>query len=267
MIWNAAGGTVSGSFGSMEYVKFGHGDRALALLPGLSDGLATVKGKALALAWPYRMFFDEFTVYMFSRRDNLPSGYSIRDMARDQAEAFEKLGISRVSVVGVSQGGMIAQWLTVDYPSLVEKLVLAVTAPSANELARASVERWMGFAEAGKHKKLMIDTAENSYSEQYLRKFRKVYPALGFAGKPKDYSRFLANSEAILGFDATAEVGKIACPTLIIGGADDKIVGVAASYELNTLIPGSELYVYPEYGHAAYEEAADFNKRIFEFLK
>ena len=145
--------------------------------------------------------------------------------------------------------------------------MLAVTAPSANELARASVERWRGFAEAGKYKKLMIDTAENSYSEQYLRKFRKVYPALGFAGKPKDYSRFLANSEAILGFDATSEVGKITCPTLIIGGAEDKIVGVAASYELNTLIPGSELYVYPEYGHAAYEEAADFNKRIFEFLK
>ena len=37
--------------------------------------------------------------------------------------------------------------------------------------------------------------------------------------------------------------------------------------EDSALIPGSELYVYPELGHAAYEEAKDFNERVFRFLE
>ena len=86
-------------------------------------------------------------------------------------------------------------------------------------------------------------------------------------GKPKSYERFLANARAILGFDATGDLGKIACPTLILGGEEDKIVGAEASRELHERIPGSRLYLYPGLGHAAYEEAKDFNRRIGVFLK
>jgi pimeloyl-ACP methyl ester carboxylesterase len=32
-------------------------------------------------------------------------------------------------------------------------------------------------------------------------------------------------------------------------------------------IPGSELYVYQGLGHAAFEEAADFNRRVVDFLE
>ena len=39
-----------------------------------------------------------------------------------------------------------------------------------------------------------------------------------------------------------------------------------ASYEMHKQIKGSELYMYKKFGHAAYEEANDFNKRVFEFL-
>ena len=113
----------------MSYASFGHGPRVLVILPGLSDGLATVRGKALFLAAPYRKFFDNWTVYMFSRKDEMPEGYSIREMAQDQAEVLKLLGLEKVSVMGVSQGGMIAQLLAAEYPELVEKLVIAVSAP------------------------------------------------------------------------------------------------------------------------------------------
>ena len=126
---------------------------------------------------------------------------------------------------------------------------------------------WIEFAAKGDHKSLMIDTAENSYSEDYLKKYRKMYPVIGSIGKPKNYSRFLANAEAILGFDASADLPRIACPTLIIGGSDDRIVGAEASYKLHDLIPGSELYIYDGLGHAAYEEAPDFNDRVLRFLE
>ena len=86
-------------------------------------------------------------------------------------------------------------------------------------------------------------------------------------GKPKSYERFLINARAVLGFDAYDRLEEITAPTLIIGGGDDKIVGVMASYELHEQITGSELFVYPGLGHAAYEEAKDFNRRVFDFLE
>ena len=86
-------------------------------------------------------------------------------------------------------------------------------------------------------------------------------------GKPKSYRRFLVNANAILDFDARGILGCINCPTLIIGGGKDKTVGTKAAYELHDGIAGSELYIYPELGHAAYEEAPDFNRRIFDFIE
>ena len=268
MLWNAKNGQVAVGDGEMSYVSFGRGGKAFVILPGLSDGLATVKGKALMLASPYRQFFDRYTVYMFSRRDEIPEDYSIREMAADQAIAMRRLGLENACVMGVSEGGMIAQYLAIDHPDLVSKLVLAVTAPKTGDVTRPCLARWTGFAKEGSHKQLMIDTAEKSYSPAYLQKFRKSYAVIGFIGKPSDhYRRFLANVRAIESFDASALLSKIACPTLIIGGEEDKIVGVQASYELHEAVSGSELYVYKGLGHAAYEEAKDFNKRVFAFLE
>ena len=267
MLWNAKNGKVDLNGTDMNYVSFGRGSKVLIMLPGLSDGLTTVKGKALLLARPYSLFFEKYTVYMFSRRDVLPRSCTIREMAEDQARAIRILGLDKASVLGVSEGGMIAQYLAIDYPDMVDKLVLAVTAPKAGKLAKDCIERWQDFARRGDHRSLMIDTAECSYSDKYLRRFRKLYPVIGHIGKPESYARFLINAGAISGFDCTAELGRISCPTLIIGGGKDKIVGPDASRELHEKIAGSQLFMYEELGHAAYEEAPDFNQRVFDFLE
>ena len=218
MIWHAKNGIVPIGNTEMNYAAFGSGTKVLILLPGLSDGLATVKGKALLLAAPYRLFFKDYTVFMFSRKNELPDSYSIREMADDQAEAMRKLGIEKASVVGVSEGGMIAQYLAIDHPDLVERLVIAVSAPDANAAVYSVVSSWIESAKHNNHKKLMIDTAEKSYSEKYLKRYRKMYPVIGWIGKPDNYHRFLVNAEAILHFDCFDELKKITCPTLIIGG-------------------------------------------------
>ena len=267
MLWNAVNGEISLAGTKMHYVSFGRGKRPLILLPGLSDALTTVKGKALLLAKPYTLFFDRYTVYMFSRKEDLPLGYTIRDMANDQAEAIKMLKIDRACIMGVSQGGMIAQYLAADHPELVDKLILAVTAPSSNDKIRSSVIKWIACAKQGNHKELMIDTAEKSYSPSYLEKYRKLYPVIGAVGKASSYDRFIVNANAILEFDAVNELGRITCPTLIIGGEEDRIVGVQASYDMNSRIAGSKLYIYSGLGHAAYEEAEDFNERVLEFLE
>lgn len=266
MFWNAKNGRISIGDTDMDYVSFGKGSKNLVMIPGGGDGLTTVRGLAVPTAISYRMFADEYKVYMFSRKNRLKDGYSTRDMAADQAEAMKKLGISKAMVLGVSQGGMIAQYLAIDHPDLVEKLVLAVTLSKQNNTVQKALGEWLELAKQGDHKRLMIDTAEKSYSENYLRKYRLIYPILGLIGKPENYQRFLIQIGSCLSHDAYGELEKIKCPVLVIGGRQDKIVTGEASEEIAEKL-GCEIYMYDDLGHAAYEEAKDFNERIMAFFR
>ena len=266
MNMNDTNGTVRINGKDMDYVCFGKGRKILSVIPGLSDGLASVKGKALILKGPYKPYLDEYTVYMFSRINSIPEGYSIKDMADDQYAALKELGIEKTVVLGVSQGGMIAQSLAIHHPDIITKLVMTVSAPKADELIKENVSRWMNMAHMGDHKTLMIDTAEKTYTEKHLKSLRHLYPVMGMIGKPKTYDRFLRNAQAILDFDETKEISSIICPVLIIGGSEDKTVGVCPSYEMHEKIKDSELYIYEGMGHGLYEEAKDFYERVFSFL-
>lgn len=266
MLYHAKNGRVRVGNSEMDYISFGNGNRTLIMLPGLGDGLTTVKGMALVFSVLYRIYAKEFTVYVFSRKNHLQEGYSTREMAKDQAEAMTAIGISKADVIGISQGGMIAQYLAIDYPELVDKLILAVTSSRPNEITEKVVGAWMQMATQGNYKDLMVDTAEKSYSDRYLKKYRLLYPLLGRIGKPKSFSRFLIQAASCIAHDAYAELDKITCPTLVIGGDCDKIAGTMSASVTADKINGSELFIYKGLGHAAYEEAKDFNARILNFL-
>ena len=66
---------------------------------------------------------------------------------------------------------------------------------------------------------------------------------------------------------AADELCKITCPTLVIGGKEDRIATGEASEEIAELIPGSMLHMYEGLGHGLYEEAPDFLERIMDFCK
>jgi len=267
MLYNARNSKLTLENATVHYLQFGKGDRHLIMIPGLGDGLKTAEGMALPVAYQYRAFAKAgYTITLISRREPLPEGYTTRDMAADLAACMEKLSIPQADVLGVSQGGMIAQWLCIDHPEKVHRLILAVTTPTGNETLQAVVPRWMEMARQGDYAGIMLYTAEKSYSDAYLKKNRLFLPLLGKVGKPDDFTRFLCMASACLTHDTTAHLGSIASPTLIIGGGQDKIVGAEASRQLHEGIAGSELYMYPEYGHAAYEEAKDFCQRVMAFL-
>ena len=63
--------------------------------------------------------------------------------------------------MGVSQGGVISMHLAAKYPELVTKLVLANTAPYANDVIKTVVGTWIDMAKQGDFKDIFIDTAEN----------------------------------------------------------------------------------------------------------
>ncbi len=253
--------------GDMDYICFGRGKKTLVMLPGVGDGLKTVKGMALPFALLYRALAKDFKVYVFSRRVKLPEHMSTREMSEDLNDALEALDISGAAVVGVSQGGMIAQWLAIDHPDKVGKLVLVVTLSRANETVRGVIALWSEMAKRGDYRGIMLDTAERSYSAKRIRQARITYGLLGNFGKPGSFDRFLTQAESCVTHNAYEELRRIACPTLVIGGTEDKIVTGQASEEIAAQIPGSELYLYEGLSHGLYEEAPDFLKRISDFCR
>ena len=266
MFYNAHNGNLKIDDTDIDYVSFGTGTKNLVIIIGLNDGIFPVKGTAIPLAIAYRIFAPYYTVYVFGRKNRMEKGYSTRDMARDQAAVMQALGISQADVVGISQGGMVAQYLAIDYPELVHKLILGVTLSRPNKLIQSAVGTWIRLASAEDFKGLLISSAEKAYTEKRLRIYRMLYPFLGLIRKPKSMNRFLIQANACLGHNAYSELNKIMCPTLVIGGACDQIVGAAASRELAKAIQDSKLYIYKDYGHTVYEEAKDFNRRMLHFL-
>ena len=124
----------------MEYAQFGNGPRPLVVIPGLA--IKSVMKSADALQVPYKAFTTNYTLYFFDRRKNVAPGYSVEDMARDQALVLQALGISDAALYGVSQGGMVAQHIAANYPELVWKLVLGCSTSKAEPQQLKVIGEW-----------------------------------------------------------------------------------------------------------------------------
>ena len=246
-----------------DYIRFGSGKKPLIMIQGLNT--RGIKGAALSLAYMYRIFAKEYTVYLFDRRPVVYDGITVRDMAADIASAMDALGLRNADVFGTSQGGMIAQYLAIDRPDLVRKLVLAVTLSRNNDTVKQVVGDWIEMAERGDMKRFVLDMAEKMYSETYVKKYRPLMPLLTILQKPKDVKRFVILAKSCLTCDTYDILDKIKCPTLVIGGKQDKVVSGVASEEIAEKL-GCRLHMYDDLGHAAYEEAQDFNQMVYDFL-
>ena len=260
-------GSVELPTGTQDDIRFGKGAKTMIMLPGVGDGLQTVKGMALPFALLYRSLAKDFTVYVFSRRRVLSPGMTTRDMAEDLNGAMEALGLSKAAIVGVSQGGMIAQWLALDHPDKVERLVLVVTLSRPNAVIKDVISRWLQMADQGDYKGIMLDTAERSYSPKRLKQSMLEYKLLGSIGKPKSFDRFRIQAASCLTHDTYDLLDQISCQTLVIGGKEDQIVTGQASVEIAGRIPNCQLFLYEGPGHGLYEEAPDFLKRVSEFCQ
>lgn len=269
MIYGAKGGIIEIGDTDVDFITFGKGKQPLVIIPGLSDGLRTVKGTAVSLAIMYRLFAKDYKVYVFSRKNKIEEGYSTRDMARDLKVVMEKMNISNAYVMGLSQGGMISQYLAIDYPDMVDKLIIAVSLAQQNETIQRVIKGWVDLAEANDYKNLVIDSTEKTHTDQYLKKkkYRWMYPVITKIGRPKSLNRFIIQAHACLNHNAYDELDRITCPTLVIGGDSDEVVGEKTSEEMAERIKGSKLVVYKGLGHGAYAETKDFNHQVLKFLE
>lgn len=264
MIYNAKEQVLELEDMRMNYITFGKGEKPLIMIQGLNT--RGITGASVSLAYMYRIFAKDYKVYLFDRRENIKADITVRDLASDIARAMDSLTIKNADIFGVSQGGMIAQYLAIDRPDLVNKLVLAVTLSKNNETVKAVITEWIEMTEQGNMKKLVADMATKMYSDSYVRRYRPFMALLTALQKPKDVSRFVALAKACLTCNSYDELDKIKCPVFVIGGMQDKIVSGEASKEMAEKLH-CKIYMYADLGHAAYEEAKDFNNRVYDFFR
>ena len=263
MLFNTQEGVLKLNGNRVDYAAFGNGARPMLLIQGLT--LRPLKGSALPLAHMYRRFAKDYRVYLFDRPEALPEPCTVEALAESVNAAMEALGLSDADVLGVSQGGMIAQYLALNHPDKVRRLALGVTLCHTNPTVEAAIARWVAWISAGDTTAMLRDMLKNMYSEAYAKRWGWVFPVAARVQKLLPPDRFCALARSCLTCDTRDRLRELRCPVLVLGGEEDRIVTAAASREIADRL-GCALHMYPGLGHAAYEEAADFNQRVFDFF-
>ena len=251
----------SGSF-TMNYVRFGSGKRNLIILPGLS--VQSVLLSASAVESAFKAFEKVFTIYLFDRRNELPSSYTVYDMAEDMASVLKKLGLKHNCIFGASQGGMMTLCLAAKHPNLVEKICLGSASAKVTDFQ--VFDQWISFAKAGNAKDLYLSFGKAVYPNSIFEKSKAMLEAASKTVTKAELERFIILASAMRGFDATDLVSQITCPALIIGSSDDKVLGPDASPLIAKNIPNAKLVMYNDYGHAVYDTAPDFLTQLKDTL-
>ncbi len=225
--------------------------------------------------WDAQMpaFTEHFQVLRYDTRGHgrslVSAGpYSIEQNGRDVLALLDALDIPRASFCGLSMGGLIGQWLAINAPARIERLVLCNTAAKIGspevwnpridsilaggaqvmgELRDASIARWFtaAFAEAQP---------------------QTVEPIVGMLAQtsPEGYA---ANCAAIRDADFGEQLAAIAAPTLIVCGSADPVTTPADGRFIAERIANAELIELSAAHLSNVEARADFTQALLAFLQ
>ncbi len=212
----------------------------------------------------------------------MPTGeISISGYARTLDALLDALDIDAAAVVGNSMGGFVAAELAINFPQRVERLVLVSAAGLSTyrdprglrELRRirrmerpiAAVTRWSAANADILASRPVLRTAALGAITRHADRLPAPLAAeqIRGAGKPG----FLPALQANLDYDFRHRLPEIACPTLIVWGANDPVVTVRDADAYAELIPGSRSVILPDTGHMPQiERPAELNALLAEFL-
>ena len=201
------------------------------------------------------------------RSDVPPGPYSIAAMASDAATVLDAAGADSAHVVGASMGGMIAQEFALQYPARVRSLVLACTSPGGPDAQHPGPEVTEVLLRTG------LTPEERA---------RTIVPFIYDSGTPRDRvdedlavlselypipEGFFAQLQAILAWEAYSRLPRIAAPTLVIHGINDRLVPAANADLIARRIPSAQLIKLADAGHIFMtDQPAAAHKAILEFL-
>jgi pimeloyl-ACP methyl ester carboxylesterase len=211
-----------------------------------------------------------YSIYLLSRRPDMPKGCTARDMSDDFAELVRAEIGTPVHILGMSSGGSSAMHFAVDHADLVERLVLAMTAQRLNDHGREVAGLWRDLALSGDwpalYQRMGLDVAEGGTPEWVTRLLMRLFGKL-LLGTPKSGSDFAIVLDSDIHLDVADKLPLIRKPTLVIGGADDPFYGADNIRETARLIPGAELVLIPGGGHAVVKRKTKvFESAILQFL-
>ena len=242
------------------------GDRAahpLILLHGYSDSWFSYSGVLTGLARNHH-------VYALDQRghgdsDRPVTGYSMADLAADVIAFMDVKGIERATIVGHSMGSFVAQQVVAAAPERVARLVLvaSTTAPrnvvGLSDLARA-VDSLVDPVPPEFAREFQVSTIYRPVPNEFLDEA----VAVSLKMPARVWREIMAG---MLATDPVASLGRSGIPTLILWGARDSGFPWSEQEALLAAIPGAELKVYPETGHALHwERPAEFVRDVDAFL-
>lgn len=195
-----------------------------------------------------------------------PSGpYSIDRLGRDVVELLDALGLQRVHVLGLSLGGIIAQWLGIHVPERIDRLVLSNTAahigptqyfdnaiaelrkaPDMRETAETFLRNWFPAS--------MLET--NAPIVEPFRRALLATPREGIIG----------GWAAVRDSDLRRTIALIPNPTLVIAGRHDTVTSARHGEEIAATIPGARLTVLDTVHLANVEQPEAFLDSVLDFL-
>lgn len=191
-----------------------------------------------------------------------PGPYTTRQMADDAIAVLDACGVQRAHVVGLSLGGAVAQELALAHPDRVRSLALLATFAAQDPRSRALLKAWRALYPLTAAAPELREAWEQQayawlFTDRFWRSEASIRSALRFAhGQPmQPTTGFLGQVDAALSHDARDRLGSLATPALVIHGALDQLSPVSNGEELARLIPGAELLIIPDVGHAVNLEA------------
>ena len=194
--------------------------------------------------------------------------YSIEQNGRDVLALLDALDIARVSFCGLSMGGLIGQWLAINAPERLQRVVLCNTAAKIGspEVWNPRIETVLRDGPAA-----MLALRDASIARWFTPGFALAEPAkvdavVGMlaATSPQGYA---ANCAAVRDADFREQLAAIKLPLLLVCGRQDGVTTVADGHFMHNRIEGAELLELHA-AHLSNVEASDaFSQPVLAFLQ
>ncbi len=250
----------------IRYLESGDAAKpTVILLHGLGAQAESWQLNIAALAANYHVIAPD--QIGFGKSDKPFLKYRVGTYADFLDKMMAELKIEKASLVGNSLGGWVAALTAVKYPNRVEKIVLADAAgiaPPAIDFERIYQLNNSTRDEVRANLKLIFFNPMFQNNETLVDQFMTQRITTNDGYTINSLIESIKRKEDFL----DTRLGEIKKPTLIIWGKQDGLIPLADGEKFNKGIANSQLVVFENCGHVPqFEKAADFNKKIIEFLQ
>jgi pimeloyl-ACP methyl ester carboxylesterase len=255
------------SDGTVSYRVTGNG-YPLVLIMGYSASMdAWAPSFVDLLAKTHKVYiFDNAGIGQTSMPISNPSQLTITDMAQQTNAFIKALKLNHPDVLGWSMGGMIAQALSVLYPSDVNHLILCATLPGNGHAQLPSITTVSNLSSISALTNDLFTPDHPELVKQYVSQLLK-YPHFYLAPESVINDQTHALITWSTGHEPVGKSSNIKQPTLIADGNKDVLIPLKNNYIMHKLIRHSQLVIYPDASHAfLFQYENQFVKTINKFL-